>query len=316
VTLYRGLALIFITCLTACTVPVEVVRIVESPPEDVAPRVNLDAVQFFPQEDYQCGPAALATVLDFAGVAVSPEQLVEQVYIPSRHGSLQLEMLAATRRQERIPYLLDTTLEALVREVAAGLPVLVFQNLGLSWWPQWHYAVVVGFDLEAGTILLRSGLERNYSISLALFQRTWRRTDNWAFLVLSPGQLPVTATPLRYLESVLAMEQLPGGFTLAEQGYRAALDRWPDSPLFPTALGNLYYQADQLEEARSQFQRLVRDHPASADGHNNLAWVLLRLGQYAQAQDHALRAVSLGGPRLADYQETLQSIEQQSISTR
>src|SRR2546422_3737218 len=37
-----------------------------------------------------------------------------------------------------------TTLSDLLAEVAAGHPVLVFQNLGLHWIPRWHFAVAVG----------------------------------------------------------------------------------------------------------------------------------------------------------------------------
>src|SRR5215212_8494513 len=71
-------------------------------PAGVAQRVELTAVPFFPQEDYQCGPAALATVLKHSGVDVTPDPLVSQVFLPARQGSLQLEMLAAARRYGRV----------------------------------------------------------------------------------------------------------------------------------------------------------------------------------------------------------------------
>src|SRR5262249_47579541 len=62
------------------------------------PARELVAVPFFPQSDYECGPAALATVMVAAGVKVTPEELVPEVYLPERKGSLQVEMLAAPRR--------------------------------------------------------------------------------------------------------------------------------------------------------------------------------------------------------------------------
>ena len=46
------------------------------------PLVQLADTPFFPQQAYQCGPAALATVLNANGVSISPEQLVPQVYLP------------------------------------------------------------------------------------------------------------------------------------------------------------------------------------------------------------------------------------------
>src|SRR5690606_4837809 len=43
--------------------------------------VELTAVPFFPQTEYQCGPAALATVLAHEGLAVTAEQLAPAVYV-------------------------------------------------------------------------------------------------------------------------------------------------------------------------------------------------------------------------------------------
>ena len=65
-----------------------------------APRaIELDATPFFPQEEFQCGPAALATLLVASGVAVTPEALAPEVFIPVREGSLSIELIGAARRQ-------------------------------------------------------------------------------------------------------------------------------------------------------------------------------------------------------------------------
>src|SRR5437763_1585351 len=59
-------------------------------PQGVPLTTELKSVPFFPQEDYQCGPAALATVLAYTGTSVTPEALVKQLFVPARQGSLQL----------------------------------------------------------------------------------------------------------------------------------------------------------------------------------------------------------------------------------
>ncbi|MGD8236773.1 MAG: hypothetical protein PVJ65_11540, partial [Chromatiales bacterium] len=71
------------------------------------PLVQLADTPFFPQQAYQCGPAALATVLNANGVSISPEQLVPQVYLPERRGSLQVEMIAAARRYDQVPVVIE-----------------------------------------------------------------------------------------------------------------------------------------------------------------------------------------------------------------
>src|SRR6267143_388496 len=119
-------------------------------------RVELTQVPFFPQSEYQCGPAALATALASFGVKVTPEDLVPQVYLPERKGSLQIEMMAAARRHGMVSYQLAPRFEDVLRELSAGNPVIVLQNLGFG--GGWHYAVAVGYDYSYGDLILRSGI--------------------------------------------------------------------------------------------------------------------------------------------------------------
>ena len=71
--------------------------------------------------------------------------------------------------------------------------MFVLQNLGLGWYPKWHYAVVVDFDLSKGEIILRSGADARHIVSMQLFERTWQRGDFWAMVSMPPGRLPHTA---------------------------------------------------------------------------------------------------------------------------
>lgn len=157
---------------------------------------------FHPQTEYQCGPAALATVLGASGVPVEPESLVPQVYLPGREGSLQLELVAATRRAGRIPYVIDPEPEALLDELRAGRPVLVLQNLLVRTVPRWHYAVVVGVDAGANRLVLNSGTVQGLEMPAPRFLRTWDWAGRWGLLSLRPGEIPARADPVRYLAAV------------------------------------------------------------------------------------------------------------------
>ncbi len=128
--------LVLITLLTGCATP-QVSALRANAPATLPPQIELAAVPFFPQEEYQCGPAALATALVYGGVATTPAALVPQVYLPGREGSLQTEMLTATRRHDRLAYRLAPSLEDLLLEVAAGNPVIVLQNLSFAFAPLW-----------------------------------------------------------------------------------------------------------------------------------------------------------------------------------
>ena len=135
-------------------------------------------VPFFAQEELQCGPAALAMMLNWSGIAIQPSDLTPEVFTPDLNGSLQSALIGATRRHGRVAYPI-TGSEALLAEVSAGHPVIVLVNLGLSWYPKWHYAVVIGFDFEREMIILHSGLTANEHLNSRVFLNIWRRSKYW-----------------------------------------------------------------------------------------------------------------------------------------
>lgn len=283
-------------------------QLLASPPSFLPASIELENTPFHAQEMYQCGPAALATVLNQAGIKVTPAELVPMVYIPGRQGTLQIELLSATRRYGRLPYLLKPTLETLVTELKAGKPVLVLQNLGVSWLPQWHYAVVIGYDLQQQKLILRSGTIKRYMVDMSLFERTWQRADHWGLLVLTPGELPVVATEAAYFHTVADFEKSAHtGNSIP--AFRAGLQRWPGSVTLGTSLGNAYYRNGQIEPAIMAYQQVLQHHPDYAPAHNNIAQILLEQGKLEEARRHAEKAVSLGGRYQKNYQSTLDDIQ-------
>ncbi len=257
--------------------------------------VELADTPFFPQEQYQCGPAALATVLVHSGVAITAEALTPEVYVPGRRGSLQPELLAASREHGRLPYVLAPELPALLAEVAAGRPVLVLQNLGVRFAPAWHYAVVVGFAPVEGEIVLRSGSERRRVTDAGVFLRTWQRSGRWGVVLLRPGELPAAPDPQRFLAAAAAAESA-GQLPLAEAAYRAAVERWPGEALAPLGLGNVAYARGEARAAEQWYRRAVALDGESLSALNNLATVLAERGDCAEAAQLIDRALSLAAP--------------------
>ncbi len=274
---------------------------------DLPPRVELSATPFFPQERYQCGPAALATVLGAEGSAVAPESLVSEVYLPSRKGSLQAEMVAAARKRGKLAVPVSPTLDGLLAEVAAGHPVLVLQNLGLDWLPRWHYAVAIGYDLEQRTIILRSGTEARRLTPFDVFHKTWDRSGRWGLLVLEPGALPARADPASYLAAASTLETL-GKHDAAATAYRAATARWPDHAAAWLALGNSHYARRALPEAEAAFRAAVGAQADAAPAWNNLAYALAGRG-CIEAARKAARCAARIAPAERTFAETLEDME-------
>ena len=259
---------------------------------EITEAIELNDTPFFPQEEYQCGPAALATVLNVAGVTVAPDDLVEQVYLPKQHGSLQVELLAATRRADRIPYRIEPTLLALRAELDAGRPVLVLQNLGLKLLPVWHYAVVIGIAPAGDYVILRSGTERRKQSRARDFLRSWEMAGNWGMVVLSPGEMPASTTARRLLTAVAQAEPTLS-IASRKRAYRAALDRWPENITARFGYAHALHAAGELTAAESGYRAIVDQYPRHAAALNNLAEVLADRGCYAKATAIARRALAI-----------------------
>lgn len=272
---------------------------------------ELTGVPFFPQTDYECGPAALATILGAAGVPVAPADLVHQVYIENLKGSLQAELLGATRRHGLLPVQVPASPASLLAEVASGRPVLVLQNLGLRRAPIWHYAVVVGFDADEDHVVLRSGAESRRQERTLRFLRSWERADHWGFVAVHPGEIPASVAPDRYMHALVG-SQRQLGMERAAVAYRAALARWPDdaSVLFLAATHE--HAATRLAAAEGLYRRVLAGQPDHAAARNNLANALFEQGCRSEALREARAALSRE-PADSDFhaalEDTLREIE-------
>lgn len=276
-------------------------------PPELADRAELTDTPFNSQVEFQCGPAALATLLQHNGLAIQPADLVPEVYLPQREGSLQLELVSSTRRHDLLPYTIDENMQALLTEIQAGNPVLVLQNLGLKWIPRWHYAVVIGFDLEKDQIYLRSGEQRRHVNSFSVFERTWRRAGYWGMLVMPLDKLPASASAFGYLSTAAAFEKL-GRLQQARTAYYTALQKWPDDRHLLMAAGNIGYQLSDHEEAERHYGSVIDRWPEYAPALNNMAQLKYDQGRYDEAETLVQRAIDHGGRFRDQYLETLQNI--------
>lgn len=265
------------------------------------PAAGLLDVRFWPQQAYQCGPAALAMALNASAVEVTPQALVDVVYLPARHGSLQAEMLAAPRRYERIAYRVPTRFSALETMLQARLPVVVLLNLGTRWWPVWHYAVVIGADQHS--VWLHSGQQAQRAMPRAAFERHWRAARNWAMVVVEPQQLPPGLDAEQLAHTLAAIEQtFP---ELARRAYSAALQRWPEQLVLRFGLANTHMALQQWREAQTVLREMHARHPRSPPIANNLALVYQQLNQPDLALE-VLRPILAELPPESDWRGVLE----------
>ena len=276
-------------------------------PPDIPPRVELAEVPFFPQQEYHCGPAALAAIINYRGGSVIPDQIAEKIYVPELKGSLQVEVVAAARQFDLLPVVLDGRLESLLRELHAGNPVFVLQNLAIDIFPVWHYEILIGYDFEAREMILRSGTNRRITRSFALFEKTWQRAGHWALVLVPPDAIPATADADAYLDAAIGMEQV-GHTASASQAYQTALGRWPGNLLAHSGLGNTAYALGDYAAAESAYRAALDIDPENAAIWNNLAYALAQLGRRDASVQAIGRALELE-PDNDNFMESYEELE-------
>ncbi|KGE77976.1 MULTISPECIES: PA2778 family cysteine peptidase [Halomonas] len=267
-----------------------------------------EAVPFHGQRDYQCGPASLAMALEAAGLDVSVDELIPQVFLPGRDGSVQPEMLATVRRHGLIPFRLDGGFAGLLDELAAGHPVVVMQNLSLPAWPQWHYAVAIGYDLPAEELVLHTGMTPERAIDFGRFDATWARSDRWAFVALPPGELPADAGVENATQAIADFETLNGSED-ALPAWQALAERHPKAATVRFALGNARHATGDADGAMRAFQAAVDADPELAPAWLNLGIVAADQGRLDTARTALSRAAALPGPWQARARQERQALE-------
>ncbi len=258
---------------------------------------------FYPQQEYHCGPAALASVLGYRGIGVLPDDIARQIYVPDLKGALQAEVVAATRQYDLLPVKLDGRLESLLRELADGNPVFILQNLGLASVPVWHYEVLIGYDLPRQEMILRSGVNRRILRRFNTFEQTWARAGHWALVVTPVDSIPVSASADAFVDAVIGLEQV-GKVPLARRGYARALQRWPQHLLAQTGLGNTAYAMGEFVAAESAYRAALALDPERAQVWNNLAYALAQLGRHEASMMAISRALELD-PENRNFKDSL-----------
>lgn len=225
-------------------------------------------VPFINQSTGYCGPATLTMAMRAAGAPITIGEIAPQVFTPGSKGTLQADMIGATRRRGMLAVSLDN-LHDVLKEVANGNPVIVFENLGLSWYPVWHYAVVTGYDLRKKEIILHSGADAYKRENLGMFEHAWNLGGYWALVILPAGKLAAGASELAHVTAAAGLEQA-GRLKEADATYQAILERWPWSVASLIGLGNVNYRNGDMRGALTHLRRATKLDPTSDIARHNL----------------------------------------------
>lgn len=266
--------------------------------------VRVSGVPFHGQDGFRCGPAAMAMMLGWSGATVTPAELEGRFY--GQPGDPAAVLVDAALGFGRLPYPIRGT-DALMRELAAGHPVLILQNLGVASEPMWNCSVAIGFDRAARELTLHAGDQPSKRMGMRLFERLWADTDEWGLVVLRAGELPATAAKDTYLAAAKALEKA-GRHWEAVMAFDAALSKWSTDPGALTGLASSLYLLGDPQGAADAYRAAASIAPDPGPALNALAHVLAEMGRRDEAVSAARQAVATGGPRKAGYEQTLKDV--------
>lgn len=230
----------------------------------------IENVPVIQQKEHYCGPAALATLIQHSGLSLSQDEAAEMVYTQGRKGTFQHDIISAIQRLNLLAVPVRTSTDLMI-EIADNHPVLIFQNLGLSWYPMWHYSVITGYDLGEEDFYIHDGRNPAHWRSMYALLRTWKKTENWGYIAVKPGTIPKTATLEELLQSTAQLE-VAGFLESAKTSYKAMIDHFPNAYAAHFGLGNVAMAQDDPKSAEKHYQDALKIKADWLPAINNLAY--------------------------------------------
>lgn len=172
----------FAACLLGCAGHVDIVKPSSS-------GLYIEGVPFFPQDEYMCGPAALASVIGYYGTAAVMEDVAKEAYSEKLKGTLPMDLLLYAKAKGFEAKYYKGSMSGLKESLSRGEPLILFLNLGYSFYPVGHYIVAVGMDEAAGLVFAHSGTEKEQAFTMKELEKSWAKTG-YSTLLVRPKARP------------------------------------------------------------------------------------------------------------------------------
>ncbi len=141
----------------------------------------ITGVPFFPQEQKQCGPAALAGVLNYWGTQITPEEIAKEIYSETAGGTLWIDLTLYARDKGYSAMQYIGSWNDLMQNVQSGFPLIVLVDHGVSAYQVNHFMVVVGYTKDG--VIVNSGIEREKIEKKRKFLKAWKKNRYWTLLI-------------------------------------------------------------------------------------------------------------------------------------
>ena len=262
------------------------------------------------QTAYQCGPAALGSVLHYWGRNEDADTIGSALYRPGTLGVLNFTL--ATYAKDlgfwaEMPQADEPDLKEWIRR---GIPPIVMLDTGALWARNYHFVVLRGFNDREQIYYANTGQPDTQAIPYAELRKRWGSPGKWCLIVCPARRVRWEGDAARDRELAFFLER-SGDLALAGHWYRASLRKDPDNDIAKFDLGNIYLKTGRWNRAEKIYSELLRKgslsgRPGIGESvlYNNLAWVYLRQGLPSDAARTVEAAFRGGAERRYDILDT------------
>ncbi len=227
-----------------------------------------------------CCPESICAVMGYWGKPATVQELSLLVRDPSIHGVRSPHLPPLARQKGLKVAVLEGSVGRLKEAIDRGVPPIIMVETGGGF----HFFVVTGYSDAERMIACEEYEDLKRLIPYDETEELWKPTGH-VMLELEP------ATPDADLEAGANLE-IEGRYKEAAVFYRRALKADPGLVDARVGLGTCLYRTGKREQALAEYRRACEDDPTHAKACNNLAHLLLELGQQtAEAGRLAGRAV-------------------------
>jgi tetratricopeptide (TPR) repeat protein len=258
------------------------------------------------QSAYQCGPAALESVLRYWGKEAPADLITRDLYQPGSRGIFNF-MLAQYARSRGFWTQTDDADEAALKSwMLKDIPPIVMLRTGppLLWVSNFHFIVVKGFDDTHQIFYANTGKAQTQAIADKQFRKRWKSAGRWS-LIICPAEKVDWELDAEAAADLAFLLETSRRLDLAEKWYQYALEKNPQKQVARFNLANVYLKTERWDKAENLYLDLLKEKPESAPLSNNLAWVYIEKGKYQEAIHVIQEAFKKGAPRQYDILDTL-----------
>lgn len=145
----------------------------------------IKGVPVLTQGDKLCGPAALATVMNYHGNPVTQKEVAASVFTEKAQGTFTLDMLLYAKDTKGLAAThYSGDLNDIRRRLRDGNPVVLFLKSAIRRFPKGHYVVVTGFSDTHKVVIMHDGGDQPVIMSYNTLMASWRKTAYSTLLVI------------------------------------------------------------------------------------------------------------------------------------